>query len=173
MRRLALVTLLLAACASAPRDAGPDRQRAIYENVTIEQVRQAAVEALNDLSRFMEPARVTEDGRVLADYGATGRTTIEVRFTELDAAVAAEVDVDANRSCSATTERVHNPPPRQRAGAVAIRSENGKVIEYSGGVTAPEASSARGPTCSSEGEGRSGRREGWVLDRIGELLREG
>lgn len=131
MRRLALVTLLLAACASAPRDAGPDRQRAIYENVTIEQVRQAAVEALNDLSRFMEPARVTEDGRVLADYGATGRTTIEVRFTELDAAVAAEVDVDANRSCSATTGSTTLPrvsaPARSRSDPRTGRSSSTRV----------------------------------------------
>lgn len=163
MRRLALMTLLLAACASAPPDGEPDRQRAIYENVTVERVRQAAVEVLDDLSRFMEPARIAEDGRVLAEHGAAGRTTIEVRFTELDGAVAAEVDVDTNLSCRATTERVHNPPPRQRPGAVAIRSESGEVIEYSGGVAEKPASASAGDDCSSRREFSGERR---ILDDI-------
>lgn len=171
MRYPVVIALLLAACASAPRDEAPDRERAVYEDVTVEQVRRAAVEALGDVSRFMEPARITDDGRVVAEYAASGWTKFDVSLEELDSAVAVEVALEKDVSCTGYTRRVHHRPPHQRPGAVAIRSESGTIIEFAGGMDRYEVRSATGPGCSAEVGGRLGRRERWVLDRIGEILR--
>ncbi|HET9333371.1 MAG TPA: hypothetical protein VFQ21_07300 [Gemmatimonadota bacterium] len=93
MRAFPIAALLLVACASVPRDEGELERRAIYEGYTVEQVRAAAVATLSDLSRFIAPARVAADGRVVSEYAANGWTSYEVGFEELAGGVAAEVRI--------------------------------------------------------------------------------
>lgn len=92
MRGFATLTLLLSACASVPHEPPDAESRAFFPGSTIEQVRAAAVATLNDLSRFIGPARVTEDGRVVSE---SGWTSYELRFEERRDGVAAEVRIEA------------------------------------------------------------------------------
>lgn len=85
------MTLLLSACASVPHEPPDAESRAFFLDSTIEQVRAAAVATLNDLSRFIGPARVTEDGRVVSESGWTSYT---LRFEERRDGVAAEVRIE-------------------------------------------------------------------------------
>jgi hypothetical protein len=94
VRAVPIAVLLLTACASVPREAGEAEGRAVYEGVTVAQVRAAAVETMNDLGRFIGPARVTADGRVVSEYAASGWTSYEIRFEELSGAVAADVRIE-------------------------------------------------------------------------------
>lgn len=94
MRFFALAAVCLTACASAARQPGEFERGAVYEGVTVERVRAAAVETMNDLGRFIGPARVTADGRVVSEYAASGWTSYEIGFEELDGAVAADVRIE-------------------------------------------------------------------------------
>lgn len=174
MRILVLVALLLAACVSAPRDSAPrdeapDHERAVYENVTVAQVRQAALQVVSGLYRFMDPARVTEDGRVVAESGIGDWTTYEVRFVELEDAVAAKVDV-RSPSC-----RTRMASPSYRAGrGVPIFLEGGHVEYVSRPVVTSrsvrertEAIVQSGPKCSTGTRDRTRLR---ILDEIRAVL---
>lgn len=167
MRNLAMAALLLAACASGPRGAAPDHERAVYENVTVEQVRQAALQVVNDLYRSTDPARVSEDGRVVAE--SDNWTTFEVRFVELEDAVAAEVDVQST-SCRTRRASVSHRPGRGHRGAVPIALEGGHVEHVSRAVATSrsvrertEAFEGSGPNCSTGSRDLTQRR---ILDGI-------
>lgn len=166
MRNLAMAALLLAACASGPRGAAPDHERAVYENVPVDQVRQAALQVVNDLYRSTDPARISEDGRVVAE--SDNWTTFEVRFVELEDAVAAEVDVQST-SCRTRRASVSHRPGRGHRGAVPIALEGGHV-EYVSRVVATgsvgertEAFEPSGPNCSTGSRDGTQRR---ILDGI-------
>ncbi len=169
MRTLVPAALVLAACASGPRAEAPDHERVVYENVTVAQVRQAALQVVSGLSRFMDPARVTEDGRVVAESGIGDWTTYEVRFVELEDAVAAEVDV-RSPSC-----RTRMASPSYRAGrGVPIFFDKGHVEYVSRTLVTSrsvrertEAIVESGPKCST---GTGDRTRLRILDEIRAVL---
>lgn len=174
MRNLVMAALLLAACASGPRGEALDHERAVYENVTVAQVRQAALQVVSDLYRFMDPARLTEDGRVVAESGIGDWTTFEVRFVELEDAVAAEVDVHSTSCRTRTPFRTRmasvSRPGRGQPGAVPVALEGGHVEYVSRAVATArsvgertEAFERSGPNCSTGSRDRTQRR---ILDGI-------
>jgi hypothetical protein len=119
VRAFPIAVLLLTACASVPRDAGDAEGRAVYEGVTVEQVRAAAVETMNDLGRFTDPARVTADGRVVSEYAASGWTSYEIRFEELDGGVAADVRIGTRPQLDCPGRSASNASAAQIAAARA------------------------------------------------------
>lgn len=174
MRNLALAALLLAACASGPRGEAPDHERAVYESVTVERVRGAALQAVTDVAWLSDGARVAEDGRVLAEGGASGEWSYEVRFVELDSAVAAEVDVHTTSCRTRIPIRTRmasvSRPGRGQPGAVPIALEDGHVEYVSRAVATArsvrertEAFERSGPNCSTGSRERTQRR---ILDGI-------
>ena len=106
MRASAILTLLLSACATVPSEGGL-HDRAVFEGYTVAEARRAAMATLNELSRFTGPARATEDGRVVTEYAANGWTSYEVRFEQLDRAVAVDVGIEARSqpSCPGRSAR--------------------------------------------------------------------
>lgn len=124
MRFPALFSLLLAACASAPMGSA-DGQRAVYEGYTVDEVRRAAVATLNDLGRFMSPARVTEDGRVVSEYGASGWTSYEVRLDERDGAAAAEISIERRPQWGCSPRRLPHPVSAAKVHAARAPVERG------------------------------------------------
>lgn len=99
MKRMAVLALILGACASAPREDPGRYARATYEGYTVDQVRDATLRAFADVHRFVNSPRVTEDGRVVAEYSASSILEYEVTFSELDGAVAAEVRAENQVVC--------------------------------------------------------------------------
>jgi len=169
MKPLALVPLLLAACASVPRGSTTPADRAVYEGYTADEVRGAAVATLNDLSRFISPARVTEDGRVVSEYAASGWTSFEVRFDELDGAVAAKVSIEKKPQHACSTGRL---PRRAQVHVARVPVESG--ADGSDGVSAlrlPRVAFER--ECTFETKGGRVEREREILDEIRVRLESG
>lgn len=165
---LALVASAVAACASAPRDEAPRHERAVFERVTVEQVRRAAVEAVGGVSRFMEPARVTEDGRVVGEYAIADWTRYEVRFDEVPAGVAVEVLVDREPSCGTIPARSARPRSEIQQGDAVIPLEGGGYEVVRAPVATGETTAGR-EVCWRRDD--TTERERRLLARIGDLLR--
>lgn len=84
------------------------------------------VATLNELGRFIDPARVTEDGSVVTEYAASGWTSFEVRFEELEGAVAAEVAIE--------TKPQPTVPPRSSGYALAPYLHAARIPAGSNGM---------------------------------------
>ncbi len=119
MKKLHLLVLILAACASTPRSEFVDH--AVFEGSTVGQVRDAVLDVLQEVAPSQSAVRATGD-LVLTEgrFGVCGRdvacgsgthyighdtgtpwTTIEVRLLDLgeDAGVNVEVEYETSRHC--------------------------------------------------------------------------
>lgn len=180
MRTRFLLSIVLAGCATAQRAPAPAHERAVFEGVGVDEVRAAAVAVVSDIGRFMGPARVAGDGRVVGDYAlATDQwTRFEVRFDELDGAVAAEVAIvtrDGIACGTGYTRRLsasgYAPGPRY-AGTIYVALANGqhehvsRAVADDGRFRAPSRDS-----CVHRDRKWTGMSEREILEAIGDRLR--
>ncbi|HUF89601.1 MAG TPA: hypothetical protein VMR66_06435 [Gemmatimonadota bacterium] len=165
MKNLALLAILLVpACASLQGGPAEAQSRADYPGYTVDEVRRAAVETVNEIARFINPARVTEDGRVVSEYAASGWTSFEISFVELEGTVEAEVRIDSRPLPSCSTGRLPRPVTESLLHARGPGENAARGYRPGTTVTAPGLDYHR--QCTIRTPGGSGKREGEILDEI-------
>ncbi|MDX1661874.1 MAG: hypothetical protein R3326_08795, partial [Gemmatimonadota bacterium] len=160
------VAAVASACASAQRQGEPVGERAVYQDVSIEEVRRAALAVVDERAG---EARVDEDGHVVAERGHAGHwTTFEVRLDRRGAAVAAEAEVVIDHdSCRRSRSAIASPTRRGHLGAYPVALEGGRV------ELVPRSIAVGHPTVVCEPRGnRSPGVERGLLEEIERTLAE-